>query len=251
LATDLKSPRERFYRRWLQVGDRAAFRVTVKETDLHIQADKPLAKIARESVLQQRSYIESYGERHPEFLTTLQPWRHRGPNAPIVRAMIAASIAAGVGPMAAVAGAVAERVGRELCRHSREVVVENGGDIFVCTRKPLTMGVFAGHSPLSMQVGIRIGGDLKPVGVCTSSGTVGHSLSRGRADAVCVVAADCSRADAVATAVGNRVQGPADLQPALDFGRSIDLIDGLLVILGKRIGCWGRIELVALDADRL
>lgn len=244
---DLKSPQERFYRRWLQLGERVAFRVTVKETDLYIQADAPLEKAAREAVLEQRSYIETYGERFPEFLATLEPWRCRGPAAPIVRAMAAASEAAGVGPMAAVAGAVAEQVGRALRDHSREVVVENGGDLFVCTRQHLTMGVFAGHSPLSMRVGIRVGGDLRPMGVCTSSGSVGHSLSRGRADAVCVVAADVSLADAVATAVGNRVRRPGDLQPALDFGRSISGIEGLVVILDKRIGCWGAVELVTLD----
>lgn len=245
---DLKSPRERFYRDGLRAGDRTAFRVTVKETDLYIQADKPLEKIARELVLQQRAYIEAYGERFPGFLTTLRPWRLTGPPAPpIIREMTEASVAAGVGPMAAVAGAIAQQVGRQLLHHSCEVVVENGGDIFLCTRQPLVMGVFAGHSPLSMRVGIRIGGGFQPVGVCTSSGTVGHSLSRGCADAVCVVAADCCLADALATAVGNRVKKATDLQSALDFGRTVAGIHGLVVILGKRIGCWGSVELVTLD----
>lgn len=244
---DYKSPRERFYRRWLRPGSRTGFRVTVKETDLYIQADAPLEAVARESALQQRAYIESYGERFPDFLTTMRPWRLGVPAPTIVREMTAASAAAGVGPMAAVAGAVAQQVGRALLRYSREVVVENGGDIFLCTREPLTLGIFAGSSPLSMQVGIRVGGGLQPVGVCTSSGTVGHSFSSGRADAVCVVAADCSLADALATAVGNRVAQPQDLQPALDFGRSVAGIHGLVVILDKRVGCWGAIELVALD----
>jgi len=247
MSHDLTSPRKRFYRQWLRAGDRTGFRVTVKETDLYIQADTVLENIAREHVLQQRNCIESYGEAFPDFLTTLRPWRHTGPAPQIVREMTAASVAAGVGPMAAVAGAIAQQVGRQLAQHSREVVIENGGDIYLCTRDPLTLGIFAGDSPLSMQVGIRIGGGLQPVGVCTSSGTVGHSISRGRADAVCVVAADCSLADALATAVGNRVLNPSDLQAALDFGRSISGVDGLVVIFGRQIGCWGRIELVALD----
>ncbi len=119
--------------------------------------------------------------------------------------MAAAAQTAGVGPMAAVAGAIAECVGRELLEFSPEVIVENGGDIFLKVSHRRTVGIFAGDSPLTGRIGIQIEARDTPLGVCTSSGTVGHSLSFGRADAVVVLAPAAALADAAATAIGNRV----------------------------------------------
>ena len=116
--------------------------------------------------------------------------------------MVKAGKNAGVGPMAAVAGAIAEHVGLGLLKSTNHVIVENGGDIFIKTDAPLTVGIFAGKSSLSLRIGIRLSGGPKPMAVCTSSGTVGHSLSLGRADAVCVAADSCAIADAAATAIG-------------------------------------------------
>jgi ApbE superfamily uncharacterized protein (UPF0280 family) len=160
--------------------------------------------------------------------------------------MTAAGAAAGVGPMAAVAGAIAEAVGRGLLAHSNEVVVENGGDIFLQTDEPALAAVYAGTSPLSLKVGLRVGGGGRPCAVCTSSGTVGHSLSLGRADAATVVARSGALADAAATAVGNRVGSRRDLAAAIEFGRRIPGVEGIVVIAGDRIGAWGGLEIVSL-----
>ena len=113
--------------------------------------------------------------------------------------MIRAGTVAGVGPMAAIAGAIAENVGRGLLEFADQVIVENGGDVFIKTRRPVTVGIYAGSSPLSMQIGMRLDSKKAPLAVCTSSGTLGHSLSLGRADAVCAVADSCALADAAAT----------------------------------------------------
>ena len=119
--------------------------------------------------------------------------------------------------MAAVAGAIAARVGQALMPWSEEVIVENGGDIFMHVKRPATVSLYAGRSPLSHKVGIRIKPDQPTWGVCTSSSTVGPSLSSGRADAACVVAADTALADACATALGNRVPEAAAINAALEW----------------------------------
>jgi ApbE superfamily uncharacterized protein (UPF0280 family) len=99
-----------------------------------------------------------------------------------VREMADATREVGVGPMAAVAGAIAESVGKELLPYSDEVIVENGGDIFLKTSKERFIGVYAGKSKFTKKIAFSILPDETPLGVCTSSGTVGHSLSFGYAD---------------------------------------------------------------------
>lgn len=241
---------QRTYRRRARVEGLTAFQVTVQETDLWVQADQDLSDLCREEVLIQRGYIERYIRQFPTFRETLTPWRHDGPAPDIVRRMIAAGRSAGVGPMAAVAGAVAETVGEALARVSRKVVVENGGDIYLVLEGKTTIGLFAGRSPLSMRVGLRVDPGGAPLGVCTSSGTVGHSLSRGRADAVCILARSCALADAVATAAANHIATAADIPAAVDFARGISGVQGVAAVCGERLGVWGELRLVRLDGRK-
>lgn len=242
---------KRTYRRLVRTDRLTAFEVVVKETDLLIHACKDLSAIAREIVLKERRYLETYIGQHPEFASTLQPWRLGGPAPEIVAEMVTAAGAVGVGPMAAVAGAMAQQVGMGLLAHTDEVIVENGGDTFIQTHRAVNVGIFAGHSTLSMKFGIRIPAADQPAAVCTSSGTIGHSLSLGRADAVCVVSSSAALADAAATSLANRVQSAADISAAIDYGRRISLIDGLVVIVDGQIGCWGGIELAPLPEKKV
>lgn len=245
-----RAAERRTYRRRARVDRLTAFQVTVQETDLWIQADQDLSDLCREEILVQRGYIEGYIRQFPAFGEALEPWRHRGPAPAIVRDMIAAGRAAGVGPMAAVAGALAEAVGESLRRVSREVVVENGGDIFMALGGEVTVGLYAGHSPLNMRVGLRLNPGAAPVGICTSSGTVGHSMSRGRADAVCVVSRSCALADAVATATANRITKGADIPAAIRFARGIQGVEGVAAVCGERLGLWGDLRLVPLEGRK-
>jgi len=148
-----------------------------------------------------------------------------------------------VGPMAAVAGAIAECVGRELLTFSPEIIVENGGDIFIKTVRKRTVGVYAGESPLTGKIGLEIEAGDTPLGICTSSGTVGHSMSLGRADAVVVLSASTALADAAATAIGNRVNQSTDIDAAIEFGRNIGGLKGIVIIVGKSVGAWGDVKL--------
>jgi ApbE superfamily uncharacterized protein (UPF0280 family) len=237
---------ERTYRHLIRSDRLVAFGVRVQETDLMIHAGKNLKDLARELVFRYRGHIETYIERYPEFLRTLRPWPSDGPYPEIVAAMVQAGRAAQVGPMAAVAGALAEKVGNELLAHSEDVIVENGGDVFIKTTRPLTMAIFAGKSPLSLKVGLTFQPDPEPFAVCTSSGTVGHSFSYGVADAVCVIAGSCALADAAATAVGNRIHFARDIQAAIEFGQTIEGVRGLVAIMGEAMGMWGRVAIQAL-----
>ena len=221
-------------------------RVRVQESDLCIYADVDLGSAAKDILITQRSFLEKFIQNHARFASTLQPWPVE-PLAPaIVQAMIDAGQQAQVGPMAAVAGAVAEQVGVHLLRKAGEIIVENGGDIFLHTRRPATIAVYAGKSPLSLRLGLRVDSTQKPLGVCTSSGTVGHSLSLGKADAVCVLSPSCSLADAAATAIGNRLQRPADIASAIKWGKRISGVQGILVIMGDKMGAWGKMDLAPL-----
>ncbi len=242
---------ERTYRNRITPGPgRSFFQVTVQETDLLIHAPVSLKSLARERILHYRGHIQGYIERHPAFAGSLAPLPLSGPAPSIVRHMAAAGEAAGTGPMAAVAGAVAEYVGQDLLFHTPEVTVENGGDIFLVAPGQVTVALFAGTSPLSMKIGLRLDCHNRHLAVCTSSGTVGHSLSMGKADAVCVVSDDCPLADAAATAIGNRIMSPGDIADGIAFGRSISGLKGIVIIVGDRIGAWGGLELVPVSGKK-
>jgi hypothetical protein len=125
--------------------------------------------------------------------------------------------------------------------------VENGGDIFLSLRRPRTVAIFAGASSVSERIGLALKPEQTPVGVCTSSRTVGPSLSFGCADAATIVASPAALADAAATALGNAVKGSETVQQALDLVAAIPGVRGAVVILGDQIGAWGEIELVPLS----
>ena len=244
--------RERTYRQLVDAGDLESFEIHRRETDLHVltggNSEIDFPAMAENSVLLYRTQLENHIARHPEFLYTLNPVPE-DPRAPaIIREMIKAGRQAHVGPMAAVAGAIAEFVGRDLLQNGAgEVMVENGGDIFLCRRKSCTVAIFAGISPLSNQVGVRIEADRMPLGICTSSGSVGHSLSFGKSDSVTVLATSVCLADAAATRLGNEVSKDNEIERALEVAGEIDGLAGVVIILDQRLGAWGEVELVNLS----
>jgi len=237
---------ERTYRNLVKIDDLVNFEVIVKETDLLIRAERDLSKEARESILKYRNQLETYIAVHPEFVKSLIPL-DEDPYAPeMVREMVRTSALAHVGPMAAVAGAMAEFVSKDLLKVSKQVIVENGGDIYLATSRERMIGIYAGTSSLSLKLGILIPPEDSPMGVCTSSGTVGPSLSFGRADAVCILSKSAALADAAATAVGNQVREKRDIEQGLEIGKEIEGVLGTLVIVEDRMGAWGKIRLIRL-----
>ncbi len=233
----------RTYRHWIKNSDLVSFSVVVKETNLGISARTNLRRKALRLVSKYRDTLERYIEQHPAFLTAMEALPPDG-NAPhIIRVMLEAANQAGVGPMASVAGAIAEFVGSELAAFSPEVIVENGGDIYLKSLKHRVIGIYAGDSPLSGKIGLEIDGEDTPLGICTSSGTVGHSLSYGKADAVIVVARSATLADAAATAIGNLIKVPADTSSGIELAKSIKGLKGLIIIVGPEVGIWGEVRI--------
>ena len=233
----------RTYRHWIKGDDLISFNVTVKETDLYIRASTNLKRKAHRLVLKYRDALERYIERHPTFLTSLESLPVDA-NAPhIVRAMSEAASKAGVGPMASVAGAIAEFVGTELLDFSPEVIVENGGDIYLKSLDKRVIGIYAGKSPLSGKVRLEIAGADTPLGICTSSGTVGHSLSYGKADAVMVLSPSATLADAAATAITNLIKQPGDIPDGIELAKGIEGISGVIIIVGDHTGLWGKVKI--------
>ncbi|MGE5799345.1 MAG: UPF0280 family protein [Syntrophaceae bacterium] len=234
---------ERTYRRF--VNDRIYSRYTVKisETDLYILTDSDLRETAYHSALGYRAQIEEYIRYHPEFKTSLIPLPIDNLAPEIIKEMLEAAKTAGVGPMASVAGAIAEHVGKDLMAYSHNVIVENGGDIFLNIKDDISIGIFAGDSPLSGRIALRVAAGETPLGVCTSSGTVGHSLSFGLADAVCIKSGSAALADAAATSVGNLIRKKSDVKKGLDRAMAIKGVLGVLIVTGDTLAIQGSMEI--------
>lgn len=239
----------RFYRvygREAEALGGTAFRVAVETTDLYVRAERDLTAESLAAVAEVRGAVAAHIAERPEFLSSLAPLAEPPGVHEAAAWMYRAATAAGVGPMAAVAGAVARWVGRRLREKSGWVIVENGGDIHIDTGRPVTVGLYAGTSPFSGRIGLRLDPGPMPLGVCTSSATVGPSLSFGRADAATVVSRDAALADAAASGLGNRISGPADLEAALAWVLDVPGVMGALAICGGRMAALGEIEIVKL-----
>jgi ApbE superfamily uncharacterized protein (UPF0280 family) len=236
----------RTYRRWIKNDNLVSFNVVIKETDLYISAQKNLEAEAREAIIKHRTPLEEYIRSHPLFLHSLEPYAVEDDAPDIVLDMARAAKIANVGPMAAVAGAIAEHVGRDLLVHSPEVIVENGGDIFTKVLRKSLIGIYAGESQFTGKIALEINPEETPLGVCTSSGTVGHSLSLGTADAVIVISRSTSLADAAATAIGNKVVAANDLDVVIEQVKAMAGLAGAVIIKDDKMAIWGDVKLVSL-----
>ena len=233
----------RTYRHWIKSQDLISFKVAVKETDLYIRASTNLKRKALKLVLKYRDTLEGYIERHPSFLTSLESFSASDDAPHIIKLMSESARKVGVGPMASVAGAIAEFVGNELLAFSPEIIIENGGDIFLKSLRKRLIGIYAGKSPLSGKIGLEINGQDTPLGVCSSSGTVGHSLSYGKADAVVALSKSATLADAAATAIGNLIVEPSDIPRGIEFAKGIEGLLGIIIIKDDKMGLWGKVKI--------
>ena len=234
----------RVYRDWINNEDLYETRIISQETDLQIFTNKRLGSdFVKEKVSQYRWQIENYISRDRRLLVSLKPINVELTAPPIIQQMSEAARIANVGPMATVAGAIAQFLGRDLLKKGySDVIIENGGDIFLKTTKTRSVGIYSGRLSTFNRLKLKINPKDSPLGICTSSGSVGHSLSFGCADSIVILSKNTLLADAVATATGNRVQSRKDLQPALDFTRSIKGVLGVIIILKKDLISWGKIE---------
>ena len=237
---------ERTYRRVSRPQDLVCYEVVCKETDLFCCTATGLKGLIEERTLFYRNQLETYIRQRPEFRDSLAPL-DADPLAPrIAREMLEASAAVGVGPMACVAGAVAEFIGRDVEPRSGEYIIENGGDIFLRTLHERKVSIYAKDSPYSERIGMKIKPAEVAYGICTSSATVGPSLSFGRADAVCVVGRSSLFCDGLATRLGNIVHKDDDIAPALQEGKAFPGVSAIIIVMGRKLGVWGDVDLISL-----
>ena len=219
-----------------------------KETNLRVACEA--FDLVTRTVVEERRRLERYIVRHPEFLTSLVPVELLDDPPEAALRMAEAARLTGLGPMAAVAGTLAQ-LGAEaaMAIGCREAIVENGGDIFLYSDSEVTIGLYAGDNAIGNSLAFRIDPKNLPMALCSSSSKMGHSLSFGRCDLATVAAKDGALADAAVTLVCNLIQNERDITPVLERVGAIPGIDGILAVKTGQIGLWGQLPQLVRNQD--
>ncbi|MBT3385376.1 MAG: UPF0280 family protein [Prolixibacteraceae bacterium] len=241
---------ERTYRTQFNSERFTGFEISYLETDLWIGVDSDsfnleMKELALDKIKSLRKQFDEYIKSEPFFKKSLKPFHPSGFAPSEAVEMAVAAEKAGIGPMSAVAGLFAREIGEEIIQNFsvNELVVENGGDIYVLLKDELILSVFAGESILSERIGLVIPPEKNKLGICTSAGTVGPSLSYGKADAVVVICEDILLADAFATAFGNKVKSPDHVEKVIKQSEKYPEILSLFIICEDKIGIRGEYEM--------
>lgn len=226
----------------------------IKESDVTVISESELfIKIAKETLLRERLIIEETIRKYPEFQKSFDPYFTKDPPEVIKRMEDAAEIC-DVGPMAAVAGVLADLMSENMKKNAAKIaVVENGGEIMVNSLEDINIALYSMTTALKAQIGFVFKGEDEKIGIGTSSGTFGHGISLGKADTVTVFAIDAGIGDAAATRVANEVNGEdieKSIGKALEVADSLEYVTGTFITRGNLVGKSGNIpELVSIQGD--
>ncbi|MCK5132294.1 MAG: UPF0280 family protein [Candidatus Sabulitectum sp.] len=234
---------ERFYRKWTSSeSDLETFRVVLGESDLQVYAERNLRNEALKALSNIRRTLHKHIALNPIFQRSLTPVTS-GSSNPLIKRMEEAGREWNTGPMASVAGAIAQEVGTRLLKHSKRVIVENGGDIWACTPEPLEFLIYPGEkSPFSKGINFTLNAS-QGISICTSSGKVGPSFSLGRADAVTAIHSCAAQADAAATSLANLIRCESDVTRVVEEVACRRKLKAVIATCGESIGIWGEIHL--------
>lgn len=218
--------------------------------DTHLKVYGSQFEVITESIVCERKKIEEYIQQHPEFAGALKPIKIL-PKAPsIVKKMAQAADKTGLGPMASVAGTLAQcGVEAALEAGCRDALVENGGDMYIASESPVTIGIYAGNNSIGAQLAFHILPEELPLAICSSSSKMGHSLSFGNCELATVIAKEAALADSAATLVCNSISIHDDVEHVLDTVGAIDGIEGILVVKDNRVGLWGKLPQIVRNKD--
>lgn len=218
-----------------------------RETITTILADSPeFVQEAKKGLIEAREELEDYIFQDPFFQTTYEPLSVSN-NAPlVVKRMSEASIEANVGPMASVAATIAWSGIEKMQEAGAEFgLIDNGGDIVLFSNRNVNVGIYAGNAESSGKYAFVIPPQKEILSVCTSSATVGASVSFGSADAVVCFSRNPSKADAWATSLCN-VINPENFE-SVNVSQSIF---GIYAVIGNWIGKRGSLfKIVPADVD--
>lgn len=226
-----------------------SFILQIEETDLWIGIskgflDKGLEKSLLKFLEEKRKILKDYIIKDPVFGSTLIPYHVKEGTPDFIQKMSKLSFLAGVGPMAGVAGAFSQLAGEYLKnKNIPEIIIENGGDIFTSGINEIKIGVFAGGSPFSNNISLEIELKQRDMGICSSSGAFGHSLSFGKADIVTIISENVITADLFATAVCNKIKKKEDIEEIINELKCVKEIEGALIILEDKLGAFGNFRI--------
>jgi uncharacterized protein len=238
------------YRKNISIKDKYFYRLRYKYTDLFITSDRDILKELEEPVVSFYSEIEEIILNDRAFTNSLVPVKERDYYPGSIKRMCRAAYKFRVGPMAAVAGAVCDRIAEKISGSCGFLMIENGGDVFIKSSTPVKIGLFSSKSSFSGRLNIVIDAKQTPCGICSSSGTMGHSLSLGRSDLVTVMAGSATMADAAATAVANSILENTDIEKSISIYKKYKEVKGIIIIKDGRIGIWGKLQLVRSDNNQ-
>ena len=219
-----------------------------KDTNLRVACEA--FDLVTRTVVAERKLLERYIARHPEFQSALVPVVLLEDAPEVARRMAAAADLTGLGPMASVAGTLAQLgVEAAMAEGCREAIIENGGDIFIHSDTVVTIGIYAGNNAIGNRLAFRIAPEDLPLSLCSSSSKMGHSLSFGQCDLATVVAKDGALADSAVTLVCNLIRSEKDLTPVLNDVGTIVGIDGIFAVKNSKIGMWGKLPELVRNQD--
>lgn len=236
------------YRNTTKKMSECFFDIRYKQTAIKVITDKDLKDLLLDELIKQYTLLEKHIQKDKIFLTSYEPVEIDKSAPKIAKIMADAAKKCNVGPMAAVAGAFSDVLGEfALKKGAGDIIIENGGDVFLKLKTPRIVGVHAGPSGFSDRIGFRILPQQTPLGICTSSDSVGHSISLGKSDAVTVFADTAALADAAASAIGNKVKGRKAVENGINEAKTLKGVLGVLIIKGNKMGAYGSLpELIKI-----
>ncbi len=232
------------YRKNILQSHRYAWQASYRHTELLISADSDIKEKIKgllEEIYRQLDYCI---QKEPAFLKSLSPVKVKPFFPEAIRNMCRLSALFNVGPMAAVAGAVNDFLAAGLKSSCNELIIENGGDLYIKSGRDINTGVYVKNSFFKDLITVQVDSADMPCGICSSSGTFGHSLSLGNCDLAVVLSDSSTGADAAATAVANSINTVEDIRKSIDFFKGLSPVKGLLIIKKDIVGIWGKIRLV-------
>jgi len=232
------------YRKSISLKDKYFYRLRYKYTDIFITSDADILNDLEEPVISFYSCLEGIILHDRTFLKSLEPIKEKENYPGYIKKMCRAACRFGVGPMAAVAGAVCDRIAEKISGNCGLLMIENGGDVFIKSEKSVRIGLFISNSFFSDRLNIVIDAKQTPCGICSSSGTMGHSLSLGKSDLVTVMAESAAMADAAATAVANSIMENSDVEKSINIYKKYKEVKGIIVIKDNSIGLWGELQII-------
>ncbi|MBU0628187.1 MAG: UPF0280 family protein [Nanoarchaeota archaeon] len=226
--------------------------IIYKNSRIKILIDKKeLVSKAYDELIDQRTILENYIKKDPYFLSALSPYKIKKDAPKIAKLMSEGAKIAKVGPMAAVAGTLSEFIVKKLIKEgAKTAIAENGGDIFAVTDKEITIGLFSGQNKIAEKLAFKLNKNNTPLSICSSSSKLGHSLSFGKCDLATVFSKKSYIADAVSTAVGNKVKEIKDIEPTLNWAIKLKGVQGVIIVKDHKIGMIGNIPKLLLSKDQ-